>query len=317
MNNIQRQKSWLGRFAKTSTALIGGIQTAIGSRKISSEVLEEIEETLILADLGHQLAADLVLELRARKSETGIDSDAIRRIAAEHIAARLMQSSQAFSPATLAAAARRQGRPLVLMMVGANGSGKTTTIGKLAAKFTAAGVKTLVAAGDTFRAAATEQLVEWCNRSGVRCIQGGAGSDPAALAYRALETAEAEQDQLLLIDTAGRLHTKGELMAELGKIERVLKKRDPASPHQVILVLDATIGQTALKQVEIFNRAVKLTGLIVTKLDGTARAGIVVALSERFSLPILAIGMGEELDDLQDFDANHFARALLGLEEET
>ena len=156
MNNAPRQKTWLNRFAKTSTALIGGIQSAIGNRKISSEVLEDIEETLILADLGHQVAADLVLELRARKFEAGIDSDAIRRLAAEQIAARLMRSSQPFSPATLAAEARQQGRPLVLMMVGANGSGKTTTIGKLAAKLSAAGVKTLVAAGDTFRAAATE-----------------------------------------------------------------------------------------------------------------------------------------------------------------
>ena len=318
-SNSPPPKNWLGRLARTSTALMGGIQTAIGNRKISPQVLEEIEEALIRADLGHQTAADLVRELRKIKPEAGLDADgdgdAVRRVAATEIAAKLSRHSQPFTPQSLAAEAARQGRPLVIMMVGVNGSGKTTTIGKLAAQLAAAGVKTMVAAGDTFRAAATEQLVAWCNRSGVRCISGAAGSDPAALAYRALELAEAENYPILLIDTAGRLHTKGELMAELSKIARVLQKRDKAAPHHAVLVLDATIGQTAIKQLEVFSQAITLSGLIVTKLDGTARAGIVVALSEKFSLPILAIGVGEGIDDLQAFDATLFARALLGLPE--
>ncbi|MDI9408390.1 MAG: signal recognition particle-docking protein FtsY [Candidatus Pacebacteria bacterium] len=307
------KKNWLKKLVRSSTALVGNLNAAIGQRKVSAEVLAEIEESLILADLGHRMAAEIVAQLAKHRSEKSLDADAIRILAANHIAAKLSGHQARLDSAHLAAEARASGKPVVVMLVGANGSGKTTTIGKLASELAADGVKTMVAACDTFRAAAVEQLAEWCLRSGVACLRGDGNSDPAALAYRALETAEAEQYQVLLIDTAGRLHTKGELMAELSKMERVLQKRDPLAPHHIVMVLDATMGQTAIKQLEVFTLAVKVTSLIITKLDGTAKAGIAVALAEQFKIPIVAIGLGEAIADLQAFDADEFARALLGI----
>ena len=209
---------------------------------------------------------------------------------------------------------RARFRPQVVLVCGVNGTGKTTTIGKLANQAVAAGLKVVLAACDTFRAAAVEQLEVWGRRNGVPVIRGKEGADPAGLAFDALERARAEGADLLLIDTAGRLQNKQALMDELGKIVRVLKKVDPDAPHDVVLVLDATTGQNAHNQVEVFKNMVDLTGLIVTKLDGTAKGGVVVALARRFGLPIHAIGVGETIDDLRSFEAGAFARALLGLE---
>ena len=204
-------------------------------------------------------------------------------------------------------------RPQVVLVVGVNGSGKTTTIGKLASQFRAAGKRVVIAAGDTFRAAAVEQLQIRGERAGVPVMTAAQGSDPASLAFDALARAEAEGADLLLIDTAGRLQNREDLMAELAKIVRVLSKRDPEAPHNTLLVLDATTGQNALSQVEIFQRIAEVSGLVMTKLDGTAKGGVLVALADRFGLPIHAIGVGEAIDDLAPFDPQEFARALVGL----
>ena len=316
MSDTGSKKNWLKKLVKSSSALVGGLNAVLGHRKISADLLEEIEENLILADLGQATAAAIIAELAKIKSDQQLEDSMIRNLAAEWIAAKLRTRQASLNPTQLAAEARLSQKPVVILMVGANGSGKTTTIGKLASQLAASGVKTMVAACDTFRAAAVEQLVAWCNRSGIICLRGDDNSDPAALAFKALETAEAQNFQVLLIDTAGRLHTKSELMAELSKIERVLQKRDPTAPHHSVMVLDATIGQTAIKQLEVFTQAVKISSLIITKLDGTARAGIAVSLAEKFNLPIAAIGMGEGIDDLQEFDADQFARALLAIGEE-
>ena len=205
-------------------------------------------------------------------------------------------------------------RPQVVLVVGVNGSGKTTTIGKLASQFRAAGKSVVIAAGDTFRAAAVEQLQVWGERAGVPVMTAPQGSDPASLAYDAMARAEAEGADLLLIDTAGRLQNREDLMAELAKIVRVIRKRDPEAPHNTLLVLDASTGQNALSQVEIFRKIADVTGLVMTKLDGTAKGGVLVALADRFGLPIHAIGVGEQIDDLSAFDPEDFARALTGAE---
>jgi fused signal recognition particle receptor len=204
-------------------------------------------------------------------------------------------------------------RPQVVLVVGVNGSGKTTTIGKLASQFRAAGKRVVIAAGDTFRAAAVEQLQVWGERAGVPVMTAPEGSDPASLAFEAMTRAQAEGADLLLIDTAGRLQNRQDLMEELAKIVRVIRKKDPAAPHNTLLVLDATTGQNALSQVEIFRKIADVSGLVMTKLDGTAKGGVLVALADRFGLPIHAIGVGETIDDLQPFDPGDFARALVGL----
>jgi len=205
-------------------------------------------------------------------------------------------------------------KPQVVLVVGVNGSGKTTTIGKLASQFRAAGKSVVIAAGDTFRAAAVEQLQVWGDRAGVPVMTAPEGSDPASLAFDAMARAEAEGADLLLIDTAGRLQNRADLMEELQKIVRVIRKRDPEAPHNTLLVLDATTGQNALRQVEIFQKIADVSGLVMTKLDGTARGGVLVALADRFGLPIHAIGVGEQIDDLAPFDPEDFARALTGSE---
>jgi fused signal recognition particle receptor len=204
-------------------------------------------------------------------------------------------------------------RPHVTLVVGVNGSGKTTTIGKFAERLGREGRKVVIAAGDTFRAAAVAQLEIWASRAGAECIRGADGSDPAALAYQALERAQTIGADALLIDTAGRLHNKADLMAELQKLIRVLRKRDASAPHRILLVLDATTGQNAIQQVEIFKQLVEIDGLILTKLDGSARGGVLVAIAERFALPVVAVGVGESADDLAAFDPKQFADALLGV----
>ena len=205
-------------------------------------------------------------------------------------------------------------RPHVVLVIGVNGSGKTTTIGKLAHRWKADGLKVMLAAGDTFRAAAVEQLQVWGERAGVPVVSGAAGADSAGLAYEALERARRDGTDVLLIDTAGRLHNKAHLMEELAKLVRVIRKLDPTAPHDAVLVLDATVGQNAHQQVDVFSKALPLTGLIVTKLDGTAKGGVLVALAEAFKIPVVAVGVGETADDLRPFEAKTFARSLMGLD---
>jgi fused signal recognition particle receptor len=262
---------------------------------------------LITADLGPATAMRLTEHLGSRRFPREADAEAVRGALAEDIAALLEPVARPLSGEPV------DGHTRVILVVGVNGTGKTTTIGKLAQQFSAEGKRVVLAAGDTFRAAAIEQLGLWGERTGATVISGAAGSDPAALAFDALNRARAERADILLIDTAGRLHNKADLMAELGKIVRVLRKIDAKVPHDCLLVLDATTGQNAYAQVETFKQLVDVSGLVVTKLDGSARGGVIVGLADRFGLPIHAIGVGEGADDLRPFDATQFARSLLGL----
>jgi len=302
MSWFDRLKSGLSR---SSERLVGGIHQALGGRKLDDDALNELEETLITGDLGPAVASRIVEQLRGRRFES-VDDDAVRTVFAEEIAKVLAPVAKTFDP--------KEGlKPQVVLVVGVNGSGKTTTIGKLANGYTQAGWKVMVAACDTFRAAAVSQLKIWGDRAGVPVVSGPERADPAALAYQALERAKAEGIDLLFIDTAGRLHNKADLMAELQKIIRVLRKLEPAAPHDVLLVLDATTGQNALAQVEIFKSMVQINGLILTKLDGSARGGVLVAIAEKFGLPVVAVGVGEGIEDLQPFAPDEFAKGLLGL----
>ena len=274
------------------------------ARVLDDAMLESLEDLLIAADMG----VDTALGITARMAEGRFG----RRIGAGEIKALLAAEIAAVLEPVARPMPIYPRRPQVVLVVGVNGSGKTTTIGKLASQFRAAGKSVVIAAGDTFRAAAVEQLQIWGERAGVPVMTAPQGSDPASLAYDAMARAEAEGADLLLIDTAGRLQNREDLMAELAKIVRVIRKRDPEAPHNTLLVLDATTGQNALSQVEIFRKIADVTGLVMTKLDGTARGGVLVALADRFALPIHAIGVGEAIDDLAPFDPEEFARALTG-----
>lgn len=302
--------SWLKRLkaglSKSSQKISAGFGALLGKRKLDPEWLQEIEDDLIMADLGPAAAGHLVQVLKSRKFGQEIDQEELRHIFAEELSALLKPVEKTLE--------MHHHRPHVVLMVGVNGSGKTTTIGKLAQSYRQQGKKVLMAAGDTFRAAAIEQLQIWADRTQVPIVTKQEGSDPAGLAFDALTKAREENFDLLLIDSAGRLHNRADLMEELAKIIRVLKKIDPTAPHDCLLVLDATIGQNALAQTETFIRMANVTGLIVTKLDGTAKGGIVVALAEKFKLPIYAIGVGESAEDLQPFHALDFSRSLMGLE---
>jgi fused signal recognition particle receptor len=300
---FQRLKTGL---TKTTSRLVDSIGAALGRKKVDADTLNELEEALIAADLGPAVAAKLVARLKQRKWEGDVEVDTVKRALAEDIAAILAPVAQPF-------ALDPQHRPHVTLVVGVNGSGKTTTIGKFAEKLSRERRKVVIAAGDTFRAAAVAQLEIWAQRAGAECIRAADGADPAALAYQALERAQAIGADSLLIDTAGRLHNKADLMAELQKLVRVLRKRDETAPHRTLLVLDATTGQNALQQVEIFKQLIAIDGLVLTKLDGSARGGVLVAIAERFALPVVAIGVGESADDLAAFDPKQFAGALLGL----
>ena len=275
-------------------------------RVLDDDMLEELEDLLIQADMGVETATRITAGMAEGRMGRRLSVPEIKALLADEVT-RVMEP--AARPMPLYAS-----RPQVVLVVGVNGSGKTTTIGKLAAQFSAAGKNVIIAAGDTFRAAAVEQLQIWGERAGVPVMTAPEGSDPASLAHDALARAQAEGADLLMIDTAGRLQNRADLMAELEKIVRVLRKKDPDAPHNTLLVLDATTGQNALSQVETFRRMADVTGLVMTKLDGTARGGVLVALADRFGLPIHAIGVGEQLDDLQPFDPEEFARALTGAE---
>jgi fused signal recognition particle receptor len=301
---------WLGRLAaglKRSSSRLGeGITSILVKRRLDKAALAALEDLLISADLGPATAGKLVEELGRGRLDREIGENEVRELLAAAIAGLL-------APVARPLILEPSHRPHVVLVVGVNGSGKTTTIGKLAKFYRDQAKRVVLAAGDTFRAAAVEQLKIWGERTGARVVAGESGADAAGLAFEALSQAKAEAADLLLIDTAGRLHNKADLMAELGKIIRVLKKLDPAAPHECLLVLDATIGQNALQQVETFRALVQVNGLVVTKLDGTARGGVLVALAERFSLPVRAIGVGEGAEDLRPFEADAFARSLLGL----
>ena len=301
---------WLVRLraglTRSSDRLAQSIGAALAGRRLDGEALEALEEALIAGDLGVAAAAELTAELAGKRFDAALGEEEARRFLAGRIAGLLRPLAQPLRPAP-------ERKPHVALVMGVNGTGKTTTVGKLARQFSGAGLRTVLVAGDTFRAAAIEQLRIWGERSGAAVVAGRQGGDAAGLAYGALESAREEGADLLLIDTAGRLHNKDALMAELQKIVRVLGKLDRDAPHDRLLVLDATIGQNAHAQVEAFRAMCGVTGLVVTKLDGSARGGVVVGLAQRFGLPIHAIGVGEGVDDLRPFDADAFARALMGL----
>lgn len=301
---------WFSRLrtglSKSSSRLTDGISGIFTKRRLDDETLEALEELLITADLGPATAARLTANLARTRFGKEITGEEVRSLLAADIA-------EILAPAARPLDLNLSLRPHVVLVAGVNGTGKTTTIGKLAQSWRNQGLSVMLAAGDTFRAAAVEQLRIWGARTGCPVVARETGADAAGLAYDALEQARKENCDVLLIDTAGRLHNKAGLMAELQKIVRVLRKVDPTAPHTVLLTLDATTGQNAHAQVEIFESMVGVTGLILTKLDGSARGGVLVALAEKFRLPVHAIGVGEGANDLQPFDPKQFARSLLGL----
>jgi fused signal recognition particle receptor len=300
---------FLGRLkeglSRSTQKLTGGISAVFVRRTLDDAALEELEELLLGADLGPQAAASIVANFRRSRFGRDVTDSEVKEALAEEIAAIL-------EPVAVPLVLDPARRPHVVLVVGVNGTGKTTTIGKLALQYREQGLRPVLVAGDTFRAAAVEQLQIWGERTGAPVIAGPPNADAAGLAFDALVKAQAEGANVLLIDTAGRLHNKGALMEELAKIIRVLRKHDASAPHSVLLVLDATTGHNAIEQVRVFKEMVEVTGLIVTKLDGSARGGIVVALAEDFGLPVHAVGVGEQAGDLRPFAAMDFARGLVG-----
>ncbi len=291
--------------SRSTAKLTEGLGAVITRRRLDDAALGELEELLVSADLGPAVAAKIIASFRRSRFGREVSDAEVRDALADEIAAILAPVAQ---PLLLDPAHR----PHVILVAGVNGTGKTTTIGKLALQYRDEGRRAVLVAGDTFRAAAVEQLQIWGQRTGAPVISGPPNADAAGLAFDALKRAQAEAADVLLLDTAGRLHNKQALMDELSKIIRVMRKQDPTAPHSVILVLDATTGQNAIAQVEVFKEMVDVTGLIVTKLDGSARGGIVVALAEAFGLPVHAVGVGEQAGDLRPFDAKDFARGLVG-----
>ncbi len=309
MNDSAQTGSWWKRLSgglkRTSASLGGAIADLVTKRKLDAATLDDLESELIRADLGVQFAERIASALSDGRFEKGIAPEEVRALLAAEIEKVLAPVAQ---PLDVTA------RPFVILVAGVNGSGKTTTIGKLAARFRADGKSVMLVAGDTFRAAAIEQLKIWGERTGATVMARAPGSDPASLAFEAVTAAKADGSDIVLVDTAGRLQNRAELMSELEKIVRVMRKVEPTAPHAVLLVLDATVGQNALGQVETFGRVAGVTGLVMTKLDGTARGDILVAIAEKFKLPVHFIGVGEGVDDLSDFTARDFARAVVGME---
>ena len=303
--------SWWRRLSsglkRTSSSLGTAVADLVTKRKLDRAMLEDIEDVLLRADLGTEVAARIAKAVGVGRYDKAISADEVKAVVATEVEKVL---SAVAKPLVIDATQK----PFVILVVGVNGSGKTTTIGKLTQKLTAEGRSVMLAAGDTFRAAAIEQLKVWGERNKVPVIAGAQGSDSASLAFTAVTEARAARTDVLLIDTAGRLQNKAELMVELQKVVRVIKKVDASAPHAVLLVLDATVGQNALSQVETFHRMAGVTGLVMTKLDGTARGGILVALSEKFKLPVHFIGVGEGIDDLAPFTASDFAKAIAGID---
>ncbi|MCI0600969.1 MAG: signal recognition particle-docking protein FtsY [Beijerinckiaceae bacterium] len=307
----EAKRSWWARLregmARSSNSIGEGLAAIFTKRKLDAAMLEELEDVLIRADLGVAASARIAQAIGKDRYNKDIDVAEVKEILAAEI-------ERALIPCALPLDIDAGQKPFVILVIGVNGSGKTTTIGKLAAKLSGNGHRVLLAAGDTFRAAAIEQLCIWGERLGCPVIVREQGSDASALAFDAINEARERGSSVMLMDTAGRLQNRAELMAELQKIIRVMKKIDPRAPHAVLLVLDATVGQNALSQVEIFERVAGVTGLVMTKLDGTARGGILLAIAEKFELPIHFIGVGEGVNDLHSFEARDFARAIAGLE---
>ena len=305
-----QRKNWYDRLkkglSKSSSRLSDGVSSIFTKRKLDDETLEELEELLISADLGVAATTRITTALAQEKFDKEISDNEVRTAVADEIAATLAPKEKALTPTAA-------NKPHVILMIGVNGAGKTTTIGKLAQKFKEQGKSVMLAAGDTFRAAAIEQLTVWGERTNTPVVSRDVGADAAGLAFDALNSARDNQADVLIIDTAGRLQNKSELMDELAKIVRVLKKIDPDAPHDVVLVLDATVGQNAISQAQAFSQTAGVTGLVMTKLDGTARGGVLVALADKFDIPVHYIGVGENVEDLQPFRAADFARALAGV----
>jgi fused signal recognition particle receptor len=306
------KKSWWRRLSgglkRTSASIGDAIAGLVSKRKLDAGTIEELEDVLIRADLGVEAAAKIAAAVGEGRYDKAIAPEEVRAVLAAEVEKLLIPIAK---PLVVDSAAK----PFVIVVVGVNGSGKTTTIGKLAARLAADGHKVMLAAGDTFRAAAIDQLKIWGERSSSPVIARAPGADAAGLAFEALTDARAHKMDVLIVDTAGRLQNRAELMGELEKIVRVMKKIDPDAPQAVLLVLDATVGQNALSQVQQFSKIAGVTGLVMTKLDGTARGGILVAIATKFQLPVHFIGIGEGMDDLAPFAARDFARAIAGIEE--
>jgi len=301
---------WFARLrtglSKSSSAITSGITGIFTQTKLDDATLEDLEDVLIQADLGVETATAITEALAKDRYDKTITDEDVRKVLASEV-------EKVLRPVAVPLAVDTAHKPFVILMVGVNGSGKTTTIGKLAAKFRAAGHSVMLAAGDTFRAAAIEQLKIWGERTGSPVVAREQGADAAGLAFDAMKEAQAAGTDILLIDTAGRLQNRAELMAELEKVVRVIRKHDAGAPHAVLLTLDATTGQNAMNQVEVFRDKAGVTGLVMTKLDGTARGGILVAIAAKYGLPVHFIGVGESVDDLHDFKAGDFAGAIAGL----
>ncbi|RIJ31856.1 signal recognition particle-docking protein FtsY [Henriciella algicola] len=298
-----------GGLSKSSSKLGTGLTGMFGGRKLDDDALEDLEDLLIMSDMGAKVSAKITSNLAKTRFDKDISDDEIRIALASEIEAIMKPREQVVDFAD-------GPRPRVVLFVGVNGSGKTTTIGKIASKLKEQGAKALLVAGDTFRAAAIEQLTVWGERAGIPVLSKPTGADAAGLVYEAIEKAQREDLDLVLVDTAGRLQNKAELMSELAKIVRVTRKLDPDAPHDVILVLDATVGQNALSQVEAFRHTAEVSGIVMTKLDGTAKGGVLVAVAEAHALPIHFVGVGEKAEDLQPFSAEAYAKALVGLGQE-
>jgi fused signal recognition particle receptor len=307
--NDNTQTSWWKRLSgglkRTSSALGGAISDLVSKRKLDAASVEELEHELIRADLGPEVAERIAAAFGEGRFEKAITPEEVKALLAGEIEKVLAPVAK---PLEITA------RPFIVLVAGVNGSGKTTTIGKLAAKFRKEGKTVMLVAGDTFRAAAIDQLKIWGERTGASVVASGPGADAAGLAFDALTAAKTENVDIVLVDTAGRLQNRAELMGELEKMVRVMRKVQADAPHAVLLVLDATVGQNALNQVEIFGKTAGVTGLVMTKLDGTARGGILVAIAARFKLPVHFVGVGEGVDDLSPFTARDFAKAVVGLE---
>ena len=303
------RQSWFARLTdglkRSSDQLTGSIANVFTKKKLDAATLDELEEVLIQADLGMETAMAITETLRRDRFDRDVSGEDVRAVLAAEV-------EKVLDPVALPLEIDGTKRPFVILMIGVNGSGKTTTIGKLSQKFAAEGKSVLLAAGDTFRAAAIEQLQIWGQRTNTPVVSGPQGADASGLAFDAVTRAKAEGRDVLIIDTAGRLQNRDELMSELEKIIRVIKKVDPSAPHATLLTLDATTGQNALRQVEIFGQRAGVTGLVMTKLDGTARGGILVAIAKKFGLPVHFIGVGEGVDDLEPFAAADFAQAIAG-----
>ena len=307
----EQPKGWFARLAsglrRSSDNLTNSITSVFIKRKLDAATLDELEDVLIQADLGIDTAMAITETLRRDRFDKDVSGEDVRAVLAAEV-------DKVLAPVAQPLVVDTNKKPFIILMIGVNGSGKTTTIGKLAQKFAAEGKSVMLAAGDTFRAAAIEQLQVWGERTGAPVIAKPAGADASGLAFDAVTQAKAEGRDVLIIDTAGRLQNRDELMNELEKVIRVIKKVEPEAPHATLLTLDATTGQNALKQVEIFGQRAGVTGLVMTKLDGTARGGILVAIARKFGLPVHFIGVGEGVGDLEPFEAADFAKAIAGLE---